>query len=512
MEKESFENDDVAAILNRDFIPIKIDREERPDIDRIYMNFVQATTGSGGWPLNVFVTPNLEPVFGGTYWHGPTSNTPQLSLEDHVDFVGILKKLATVWKEQETRCRQDSAQILQQLKEFAAEGTLGSSSSRLGGGETGLDLELLDEAYQHLVSTFDTTNSGFGSAPKFPTPTKLAFCLRLPNFPQPVIDIVGADETKSAQLMALSTLRAMARGGIHDHIGHGFSRYSVTADWSLPHFEKMLYDNAQLLHVYLDAFLGLDKPDAELLGVVYDLATYLTSPPIAAPNGGFYSSQDADSYYRKEDTEKREGADYVWTRREFEQLLGQHAAEISGAFFGVSSHGNVAPEHDVHDEFINQNVLRISSTPSQLASQFGISEKEVVDIIKDSKRKLKTHREAERVPPNLDDKIVCSWNGIAIGALARTGAALADVDVSTAKTCLDSAIKAANFIKREMYDSSSATLKRVWREGPGDTDAFADDYAFLIEGLIDLYEATFDDAWLKWADELQGMIPHFPAL
>jgi uncharacterized protein YyaL (SSP411 family) len=505
MEKESFENNEIASILNKDFIPIKIDREERPDIDRIYMNFVQATTGSGGWPLNVFVTPNLEPVFGGTYWPGPTSNTPQLPLEEQVDFLGILRKLATVWKEQEARCRQDSAQILQQLKDFAAEGTLGPS--RLGAGEdTTLDLELVDEAYQNLVSTFDTINSGFGAAPKFPTPSKLAFLLRLPNFPQPVIDIVGADETKTGQLMALSTLRAMARGGIHDHIGHGFARYSVTADWSLPHFEKMLYDNAQLLHVYLDGFLGLDKPDAELLGVVYDLVKYLTSAPVAAKDGGFYSSEDADSYYRKGDAEKREGAYYVWTRRELDQLLDQPAAEIVSAFFGVSQHGNVGPEHDVHDEFINQNVLKISRTPTQLASQFGIDEKEVVDIIKDSKKKLRAHRVAERVRPTLDDKIVCSWNGLAIGALARTGASLLTIDDSMAQLCFDSAEKAASFIKREMYDANTKTLKRVWREGPGDTAAFSDDYAFLIEGLIDLYEATFDDSWLKWADELQGML------
>ena len=506
MEKESFENDEVAAILNKDFIPIKIDREERPDIDRIYMNFVQATTGSGGWPLNVFVTPTLEPVFGGTYWHGPHSNTPQLVLEDHVDFLGILHKLAAAWRDQEARCRQDSAQILQQLKDFSAEGTLGATPKTAAEAGAGLDLDLVDEAYQHLVSTFDTTHSGFGAAPKFPTPSKLAFLLRLPHFPQPVIDIVGAEEIKSAQFMALSTLRAMARGGIRDHIGHGFSRYSVTADWSLPHFEKMLYDNAQLLHVYLDAFLGLDEPDPELLGVVYDLTAYLTSEPIIGEGGGFYSSQDADSFYHKGDKETREGAHYVWTARELETILGRTDAEIVGAFFGVSQDGNVAPQHDVHDEFINQNVLRISSTPTQLAAQFGISDKEVVEIIRSAKRKLKDHREKERGAPNLDDKIVCAWNGIAIGALARTGAALRDVDPQQGSKCLEAASTAAGFIKRHMYDEATKTLKRVFRDGPGETAAFADDYAFLVEGLIDLYEATYDDRWLKWADELQGML------
>lgn len=514
MEKESFENDEVAAILNKDFIPIKIDREERPDIDRIYMNFVQATTGSGGWPLNVFVTPTLEPVFGGTYWHGPHSNTPQLELEDHVDFLGILSKLSQAWREQESRCRLDSAQILQQLKDFAAEGTLGGGALKANAATQapgGLDLDVLDEAYQHLVSTFDTTHSGFGGAPKFPTPTKLSFLLRLPHLPQPALDVVGTSEVKSAQLIALSTLRAMARGGIHDHIGHGFARYSVTADWSLPHFEKMLYDNAQLLSVYLDSFLGLAEPDPELLGVVLDLAAYLTSSPIAREGGGFYSSQDADSFYRRGDKETREGAYYVWTARELETLLPAPAAEIVSAFFGVSPDGNVAPSHDVHDEFINQNVLRIAATPSQLAAQFGIAESEVVETIKAAKRTLLAHREAERVAPNLDDKIVCAWNGLAIGALARTGASLRDVDAEVAERCLGAAVAAARFVRSEMYDEGTKRLRRVWRGEVGETEGFADDYAFLVEGLIDLYEATFEDEWVRWADELQGSLISSPS-
>jgi len=498
MERESFENEEVAQILNSDFIPIKIDREERPDIDRIYMNFVQATTGSGGWPLNVFVTPTLEPVFGGTYWPGPHSNTPQLALEDQVDFLGILKKLSSVWKEQEDRCRQDSAQILQQLKEFAAEGTFGG---RLGEGADGLDLEILEEAYEHFASTFDRKNSGFGSAPKFPTPTKLSFLLRISQ-----IDTVGAEECAQAQHMAISTLRAMARGGIHDHIGHGFARYSVTADWSLPHFEKMLYDNAQLLHVYLDAFLATSDP--EFLGVMYDLAEYLTTDALAAKDGGYYSSEDADSFYRKGDVEKREGAFYVWTSREVDTILGNPAAEICTAFWGICSHGNVSPENDVHDEFINQNVLSIVSTPKSLATQFGMSEQEVVRIIKESRSKLKAHRDTERVRPALDDKIVVGWNGIAIGALARTSAAISKFDPERAARYISSAKKAGEFIKHSMYNPHQMTLKRVWRGGvAGDTGAFADDYAFLIEGLLDLYEATFEEEWLRWANDLQSMHP-----
>ncbi|KAH8589716.1 hypothetical protein B0O99DRAFT_636441 [Bisporella sp. PMI_857] len=495
MERESFENEEVATILNESFIPIKIDREERPDIDRIYMNYVQATTGSAGFPLNVFVTPDLKPVFGGTYWPGPSSN--KSPSEDQVDFLVVLKKLEAVWKDQEEKCRQDSAQILQQLKEFSADGTYGD---RLGEGSDGVDIELLEEAYQNFASTFDTINGGFGISPKFPTPSKLSFLLRLGQYPQAVLDVVGDAECRVAENMAISTLRKMARGGIHDHIGNGFARYSVTADWSLPHFEKMLYDNAQLLHVYLDAFL-LSR-DAELLGVVYDIAAYL-STTLAHPDGGFYSSEDADSYYRKGDTDKREGAFYVWTKREFENVLGTQAEPILSAFFNVSSHGNVLPENDSQDEFIDQNVLAVVSNPAALASTFGMKEDEIVRTIKEGKAALLAHREKERIRPALDDKIVVSWNGIAIGALARLSAVTKGFDPEKSRDFITAALSAANFIKERLYDEHEKILYRVWREGRGDSKGFTDDYAFLIEGLIDLYEATFDEKWLHWADDLQ---------
>ncbi|KAG9237681.1 hypothetical protein BJ875DRAFT_131737 [Amylocarpus encephaloides] len=495
MERESFENDEVAAILNDEFIPIKIDREERPDIDRIYLNFVQATTGSGGWPLNVFLTPQLQPVFGGTYWPGPTNSGT--SVEDRVDFLGVLNKLSTAWKEQEERCRLDSGQILQQLMDFAQEGTLGD---RLGEGGDAMDIELLEEANQHFKSTYDATNGGFGSTPKFPTPSKLSFLLRLGQYPQVVVDLVGQHDCRNAENMAVSTLRKMARGGIHDHIGHGFSRYSVTADWSLPHFEKMLYDNAQLLDIYLDGFL-LSR-DPELLGVVYDICTYLTTT-LAHPEGGFYSSEDADSFYKKGDSEKREGAFYIWTKREFENVLGAQAEPILSTFFNVSGHGNVSAENDAHDEFIDQNVLAIASTPSTLASTYGMKEDEVVKIIKDGKAALLAHRDKDRVRPALDDKLIVGWNGIALGALARTAAVIKGFDPDKSETYLAAALKAATIIKKNLYDESEKILYRIWREGRGDTPGFADDYAFLIEGLIDLYEATFDEAWLHWADDLQ---------
>lgn len=314
-------------------------------------------------------------------------------------------------------------------------------------------------------------------------------------------DVIGAQDCTIAKDMALATLDVMNKGGIHDQIGNGFARYSVTKDWSLPHFEKMLYDQAQLLPVYLDAYLTTKNPDH--LAAVHDIATYLTTPPMQAENGGFFSSEDADSLYRPQEKEKREGAFYVWTLKEFQDILGDRDAEILARYYNVHDEGNVAPQHDAHDELINQNVLAITSTPGELAKQFGLAEAEVNRILSEGRQKLLAHRNKERPRPALDDKIVVSWNGLAIGALARTASALSSQDPARAKNYLSAAEKAASFIKQELYNSDSKTLIRVYREGPGDAPAFADDYAFLISGLIDLYEATFNDTYLSWADSLQ---------
>lgn len=503
MERESFSSPEIAQILNSHFIPIKIDREERPDVDAIYMNYVQATTGSGGWPLNVFITPDLEPVFGGTYWPGPNhSMTAQGTLiSQTVGFLQILGKMRDVWTKQESRCRESAKQITRQLREFAEEGV----HSRQQGEESdvdGLELDLLEETYQHFLKKYDNINGGFSIAPKFPTPVNLQFLLRLGKWPQAVMDIVGDEECSNAAGMVINTLRAMARGGIRDQIGYGFSRYSVTKDWSLPHFEKMLYDQAQLLDVYLDAFLTTRDP--EMLGAVYDIATYLTTPPMAAPSGGFYSAEDADSYPTFSDKEKREGAYYVWTLREFRSVLGDRDGNICARFYGVLADGNVARENDPHDEFINQNVLKVTTTPAALAKQVGMAEREVITILKEGRKKLREHREKSRPRPALDDKIVVAWNGLAIGALARVGAALEEIDPDKAKTCKKAAEDAASFIRKELFDEDAKTLYRVYREGRGDTPGFCDDYAFLIHGLIDLYEATFEERYLEFADTLQS--------
>ena len=502
MERESFTSPEVAQLLNDHFIPIKIDREERPDVDAIYMNYVQATTGSGGWPLNVFATPDLEPVFGGTYWPGPNNSMTArgTAIAETLGFIDILRKMRDVWATQEGRCRESAKEITRQLREFAEEGVHSHQMGDKKDGE-GLEVELLEEAYQHYAKKYDKINGGFSLAPKFPTPANLTFLLRLGQWPQTVQDVVGHDECSNARAMAVHTLRKMARGGVRDQIGYGFSRYSVTRDWSLPHFEKMLYDQGQLLDAYLDAFLI--SRDPEMLGALYDIASYLTSPPMAAPSGGFFSAEDADSYPSKNDTEKREGAYYVWTLKEFREVLGEKDADVCARFYGVRADGNIASENDPHDEFISQNVLKIASTPGALAKKLGMSESSIIEIIKESRIKLREHRELHRPRPALDDKIIVCWNGLAIGALSRTSAALQSTDASKARECLRAAISAVNFIKTELWDPSTKVLFRVYREGRGATPGLCDDYAFLIHGLIDLYEATFDDSYLEFADTLQ---------
>ena len=504
MERESFESTEVAELLNSSFIPVKIDREERPDVDAIYMNYVQATTGSGGWPLNIFVTPGLEPVFGGTYWPGPNSSMTAIgtAVSETVGFIAVLVKMKTVWIEQEGRCRESAREITKQLKEFAEEGVHSHNTQVHDKGDSdSLDIELLEEAYQNYATRYDKMNGGFAKAPKFPTPVNLSFLIRLAQWPQPVKDVVGEEECANAAAMALHTLRSMARGGIRDQIGYGFARYSVTKDWSLPHFEKMLYDQGQLLDVYLDAFIITQ--DVEMLDAVYDIVTYLTSPPMAAPSGGFFSAEDADSYPSKTETEKREGGFYAWSFKEIYDVLGHEHAAIICQYFGVKEDGNVASYNDPHDEFINLNVLKIASTPELLAKNLGVSEALIIQIIKDGRQKLQDHREQHRPRPALDDKIIVSWNGLAIGALSRVSAVLSSISPTRAYECLNSAIQAVNFVKQALWDEESKTLYRLYREGRSETQGLCDDYAFLIHGLIDLYEATFDDAYLEFADTLQ---------
>jgi len=252
---------------------------------------------------------------------------------------------------------------------------------------------------------------------------------------------------------------------------------------------------------YLDAYLITG--DTEFLDAVHDIATYLTTSPMQSSSGGFFSSEDADSVYSLGDTDKREGAFYVWTATEFIDILGPADAEIAARFWNVKASGNVSPEHDAHDELQNQNVLAVSLTVESLAEEFDLTTEETQSSLDRCRRKLLEHREKQRPRPALDDKIIVAWNGLAISSLSRVSAAIGSVDPEKANVYLQCAIRAAEFIKKELYSASEGTLTRVYREGPGNSPAFSDDYAFLVTALIDLYEATFDDAWLEWADALQ---------
>lgn len=374
MQHESFASPEVATILNTSFIPIKVDREARPDIDEIYMNYVNATTGSGGWPLNVFLTSNLDPVFGGTYWPGPGSTlisrvSNSLGEDASLNFLEVLEKIRSIWTTQEERCSQSARTATQQLRDFAADGTHSQSQAQATADSSDstpdpLELDLLDDALSHFQSRYDAVNGGFSSTPKFPAQPKLAFLLRIGasitttstrfGFPSPVPPILGKQGCVTAASMALHTLRSISRSAVRDHLGYGFHRYSVTSDWNLPHFEKMLPDNAQLLSVYCDAWALSQDP--EILGAIYNLVEYLTAltSPILSPDGAFFSSEDADSHPSKSvsspTSEKREGALYVWTLKEITSILpNPTSCAILARHFGISANGNVPLEVRIQD-------------------------------------------------------------------------------------------------------------------------------------------------------------------
>ncbi len=541
MEHESFQSPEVAKMLNSSFIPIKVDREARPDIDEIYMNYVTATTGSGGWPLNVFLTPELQPVFGGTYWPGPNASSsrrrPSTGASDDapLTFLDILQKMKDVWNTQRERCIQSAAEITRQLCEFAEEGTHSQAQLAVkpGPGEAPepLELDLLDDALDHFVARYDIVHGGFSPAtpnsPKFSTPPNLAFLLRIGasitststrfGFPSPVPPILGKQSCDNAATMALHTLMTISRSGLRDHLGHGFHRYSVTADWNLPHFEKMLYDNAQLLGCYCDAWALARDP--EILGTIYDLVEYFTAPEMGVVNhaGGWFSGEDADSHPSKSmvssQEPKKEGAFYVWTLKEVESLFGNdtHAA-IVARHFGVTDNGNIPPEHDVADELMNQNVLHIAATPSVLAKEMGLPESKIVEVIKDGRSKMADVRAKTRQKPGVDTKIIAAWNGLTISALVRASHTLADVDVERSRRCRKAAVEAAAFIRREMYDEVTGKLQRIYtpEKGTADNIAFADDYAYVTYAAHALYDLTFDESYLHWAEKLQEYLnTHF---
>jgi hypothetical protein len=458
MERESFAVPEIAAVMNRHFINIKVDREERPDIDQIYMAFVQASTGSGGWPMSVFLTPELKPFYGGTYFQ------PQV-------FANLMGRIAEEWDNNREAISSSAANVIDQLTKM----TVFQRSEEVRVGE-----ELLDRTYQWHQSAFDAAEGGFGGAPKFPRPVNFNFLLRYHRR-------TGRDE---ALEMSTLTLRKMAAGGIHDHLGGGFHRYSTDARWFLPHFEKMLYDQAQLAIAYLDAYQI--SADPLLKQVARGIFRYVLRD-MTGDNGGFYSAEDADSSISHEDPEKHvEGAFYVWGHQELLEILGADTSLFS-AYYGLGEKGNV--EEDPFGEFTGKNHLSIVSTAQQVAAQQGRSSDEVEAVLEEGRRRLLEIR-SQRPRPGLDDKILTDWNGLMISALAR------GYQVLEEKEYLEAAEQAAALIAEQLYDEESGVLKRRLRGGEAAIDGLIRDYAFFVQGLLDLYESSLEGRWLLLAMDL----------
>ena len=475
MAHESFESAEVAAVMNREFVNIKVDREERPDVDRVYMTFVQATTGGGGWPMSVWLTPELKPFVGGTYF-------PPEDRYGQPGFTKVLERIAAAWKQGHEKISEQGTNIIAALEQAAVAG-IADPGYNLGA-------QTLTAAYQQIARSYDAHEGGFGVAPKFPRPVTLNFLARVyARSPK-------SESGKHALEMNLFTLRKMAAGGMHDHLGGGFHRYSVDSYWHVPHFEKMLYDQAQLAVAYLEAFQITREPLFE--EVARDTLDYVRRD-MTAKEGGFFSAEDADSVVAgiadPGHSNKKEGAFYVWSKEEIDAALGS-SAEIFSFHYNVKPSGNVPSGGDPHAEFTGKNILIELQTIADTAKHFKKEEAELREILEKSRETLLDLR-AKRPRPHLDDKIITAWNGLMISAIARAAQILGD------SAYLEAATRAATFLRTQLYDESRKVLVRNYREGRSAVEGFADDYAFVIQGLFDLYEASFDIGWLQFAIELQ---------
>ncbi len=467
MEHESFSNPTIAALLNRHFVSIKVDREERPDLDSVYMAYVQAATGRGGWPMSVFLTPDLEPFFGGTYF-------PPEDRGGRPGFATVLERLAEAWAQDRERVLEAAGLATKALR-AAVETAAGGVETLTGGA--------LDRTYEQLRSNFDATHWGFGTAPKFPRPVVFSFLLRYHR----------RTGQPDALKMTLETLRAMARGGMHDQLGGGFHRYSTDRTWHVPHFEKMLYDQAQLAIAYLEAYQLTREPVfARTARAVLDYVLR----DLRGPAGELYSAEDADSLVAAGRPERAEGAFYVWTAAEIAGVLDDETARMVGFHYGVEADGNVPARQDIQGELRGKNVLAVRHTVEETAAELERPVTEVAARVAEARRRLLDAR-ARRPRPPLDDKVLTAWNGLMVSAFARAA------QVLDAPEYLAAASAAAEFVRAELYDAPTRTLARRYRDGDAAIDGFLDDYAFLIQGLLDLYEASFDVAWLSWADRLQ---------
>ena len=467
MEHESFENAGLAAVLNEHYVSIKVDREERPDVDRVYMTFVQATTGSGGWPMSVWLTPELQPFYGGTYF-------PPASRWGKPGFADVLTEIARVWRDERDKVLQSAASMVERLR------SLGSSAGRSAQVPP---MAVLDRAATEFAAAYDARRGGFGGAPKFPRPSELLFLLREHAR-------TGRDEPRD---MALGTLRAMALGGMRDHLGGGFHRCSVDADWRVPHFEKMLYDQAQLTLACVEAAQA--SGDAFYAEVAVDTLDYVLRD-LADPGGAFYSAEDADSLPPEQDghTHKMEGAFYIWSDEEIREVAGADA-DVFRERYGVRPGGN-AP-FDPQNEFTNKNLLYTARPIEEISALTSQPAPEVEAALRRARIAL-LDRRSQRPRPHLDDKVLTAWNGLMLAAFARAARVLAGQD-----RFLEDARRAARFIRAHLWNPGTGTLLRRYRQGDAGIEGYAEDYAFLIFGLLELFQADGDAQWLEWALTLQ---------
>ncbi|HIA65976.1 TPA: thioredoxin domain-containing protein [Candidatus Poribacteria bacterium] len=457
MERESFENEEIAAIMNKHYINIKVDREERPDLDEIYMSAVQIMTGSGGWPMTVFLTPDRKPFYGGTYFPP----------DDRYGRPGFPKLLVAV----KDAYQNKRADIDEQAEKLVSH--INQISNPKSVDDLLLDDKIIEQAFYHYQNRFDSQHGGFGQAPKFPPGMGLILLLRYWK---------RSGNSRALHIVEF-TLEKMARGGMYDQLGGGFHRYSTDEIWLVPHFEKMLYDNSLLTVAYLEAFQATSKPFYR--EVVEETLDYVLREMYNQQNGGFYSTQDADS-------EGVEGKFFVWTPGEVEQILGQADAKIFCDFYDVTDHGN----------FEHQNILWVKTPADLYAKKIKIDQANLVNILNRCKKKLFEIRD-KRIKPGLDDKILTSWNGLMIRSMGLAYQILGDLRY------LEAAEKSAKFILTELVRKNGHLL-RTHRAGKSHLNACLEDYSYFIAGLIELYQASFDPYWLREADRLnQIMISQF---
>jgi len=445
MEQQSFENEEIARLMNENFVNIKVDREERPDLDAIYMNFVQMATGSGGWPLTVFLTPDQVPFYGGTYF-------PPEDSYGRPGFKRVLKSVADTYRTRRSELEENREEIVQRL----GQRTPGKSSEQLEEG-------LLDQAFTQVLNQFDSQHGGFGGAPKFPSTMVLGFLLRY----------YQRTGTEKALEMVRLSVDEMARGGIYDQLGGGFHRYTVDERWLVPHFEKMLYDNALLSRLYLEAYQVTG--DSYYREIVEETLGYV-GREMMDPSGGFYSSQDADS-------EGEEGKFYVWTPSQVEAVLGREDASIFNQYFDVTDSGN----------FEGKSILHHHMALDELSQSLGRSEKELKGFLDQARRKLLEARQ-ERVKPPLDDKVLTAWNGMMLTSFAEAAFVLND------SKFLEIAVKNAEFLASAIL--VEGRVLRSWRQGRAHLNGYLEDYALVIEGWLATYQVSREVRWLDHASQL----------